>query len=89
MASQPVASLILLAALPVGAARRILSFNCWKILRIAVMIVVLPVPGPPVITSIFERAASITASFCFWAKFDMQFLLNPLDGLFGVNRPDV
>ena len=68
LASQPVASLILLAALPVGAASKILSFNCWKILNIALMRVVFPVPGPPVIIKTFERAANRIASFCLCAS---------------------
>ena len=48
-ASAPVASLIRLAARPVGAHRTVsLSFESSS--RMQLMMVVLPVPGPPVIT---------------------------------------
>ena len=61
-ASAPVASVILLAARPVGAAREIDRPSVSKYLIIMFMIVVLPVPGPPVMTVIPFFIAVATAS---------------------------
>ena len=63
-ASQPVASVIRLAARPVGAARRISIPSPSKYLIIVLIVVVLPVPGPPVMTRSPELIACITASLC-------------------------
>ena len=60
-ASRPVASVILAAARPVGAASRISAPSASKQRIIALMVVVLPVPGPPVITSSPDCTASSTA----------------------------
>ena len=48
LASMPVASLIRLAALPVGAASKILMPAVFKAAMMPWVVVVLPVPGPPV-----------------------------------------
>ncbi|EJX03134.1 hypothetical protein EVA_08760 [gut metagenome] len=64
LASIPVASLIRLAARPVGAASRIRSPMCFKAAMIPWVVVVLPVPGPPVSTITFERMASSMACSC-------------------------
>ena len=66
LAGFPVASAIRLAARPVGAARlmRLVSFS--KRLIMALMMVVLPVPGPPVSTMTLFLAAMRTASA--WAS---------------------
>jgi len=56
------------AALPVGAASLILSFSLEKILIIAFIIVVLPVPGPPVITTTLFSTEHLNASSCFSAR---------------------
>ena len=50
-ASIPQVSLILLAALPVGAASLISSPSIWKYRIMVFIVVVFPVPGPPVITT--------------------------------------
>lgn len=50
----PVISVILFAALPVGAARRMFGVSLPETLRIALVMVLLPVPGPPVIISFSE-----------------------------------
>src|SRR5208337_399102 len=67
-ASYPVASLIRFAALPVGAAKRVLTPRALKILRMELMMVVLPVPGWPVSTMTLDRQALFTASICLSAK---------------------
>lgn len=61
-ASRPVVSDSRLAARPVGAASSIRTPFAARMRRIALTIVVLPTPGPPVITSSFERSASATAA---------------------------
>ncbi len=63
-ASLPDVSDILLAALPVGAARSTSSPSSSSILIIVLIVVVLPVPGPPVIISTPSIAAWYTACFC-------------------------
>ena len=64
LASILVHSKSLLAARPVGAASAILNFLVSRILRMELTKVVLPTPGPPVITRTFDvRAISIA---CFW-----------------------
>ena len=50
LASNPQTSLILFAALPVGAANITLLCSIFIALIIVFIIVVFPVPGPPVIT---------------------------------------
>ncbi len=62
-ASYPVASVIRLAARPVGAARRISISSSSKYRIIVLMVVVFPVPGPPVII----RRPLFTASATAWA----------------------
>ena len=64
----PVASSILLAALPVGAARVTSIPSASESWIMAFIIVVLPVPGPPVITSTPLLIASIIACLCSCAK---------------------
>ena len=49
-ASSPVVSVILLAALPVGAHRTTFNPSCLYNSITVLIMVVLPVPGPPVIT---------------------------------------
>ena len=64
-ASQPVASVILLAARPVGAAS-IMLMPCFSKQRmIMLMVVVFPVPGPPVTTRSPLCMASFTAILCW------------------------
>lgn len=60
----PVHSNNLLAALPVGAASKMFNFLALRILRIELTKVVLPTPGPPVITITLEVSATSIA--CFW-----------------------
>ena len=64
LASYPVASVIRLAARPVGAARSISIPSISKYRMIVLMVVVLPVPGPPVITNSPLFTASYTAFSC-------------------------
>ena len=61
-AGMPVASLSFFAALPVGAQSKIRVPSADKIFRTEFKIVVLPTPGPPVITKNFDSIASRTAS---------------------------
>ena len=61
-ASNPVASLIRLAARPVGAHSRISTPLADRMRRIELTIVVLPTPGPPVMTETLEESAARTAS---------------------------
>ena len=68
IASYPVASVIRFAALPVGAAKRISNPSCSKYWIIPLIVVVLPVPGPPVKTTILSCATAWIASFCFSAN---------------------
>ena len=61
-ASNPVASLIRLAARPVGAHSRISTPLVDRMRRMVLTIVVLPTPGPPVITETLDASATRTAS---------------------------
>ena len=84
-ASRPVASLILLAALPVGAASRMSIPRRPKIVRIALMMVVFPVPGPPVMTMTLLFTADFTASNLIGSQRYRELLLNPFNCLFRVD----
>ena len=59
--SSPVVSVILLAALPVGAANTTLFLFFLNIFIIVLIVVVLPVPGPPVRTMTPFSKAALTA----------------------------
>src|SRR5277367_1509225 len=67
-ASRPVLSDRRLAARPVGAHNAIAMVFARRILRIELTSVVLPTPGPPVITSTFEASATRTAAIWLWAS---------------------
>ena len=67
-ASTPVLSDILWAALPVGAAKTGRHFFALRISQSARKIVVLPVPGPPVIMLTLFFNAAIIALVCSGAK---------------------
>ena len=62
LASRPVDSVSLLAALPVGAQRVTRSLRARRIPRMLFTRVVLPTPGPPVMTITLLASASRTAS---------------------------
>ena len=62
LASKPVASVMRLAARPVGAHSRISVPFAARTRRMALTMVVLPTPGPPVITSTLDISASLIAA---------------------------
>ena len=64
-AAKPELSVILLAALPVGARKSCLSLPLMarSTSAITFMVVVFPVPGPPVMIDIFDEKALRTAPF--------------------------
>src|SRR6202030_3863557 len=62
LASKPVASVMRLAARPVGAHSRRLVLLAARMRRIALTMVVLPTPGPPVMTRTLEISASRIAA---------------------------
>ena len=64
LAGRIVAFSMRLAARPVGAARAVTMPLFSKIVSTWFRIVVLPVPGPPVMTQTGQEAASITARSC-------------------------
>ena len=64
LASRPVTSDIRLAARPVGAHSATLQPDCSSRSMMALMVVVLPVPGPPVRMKILCCSACRMASFC-------------------------
>ena len=72
-ASMPVLSERRFAALPVGAARATFTPLATRIRRMALTKVVLPTPGPPVITMTFDETAFATASRWLGAKVTPSF----------------
>ena len=77
-ASQAVLSDSRFAARPVGAARATFTPLTTRIFRIELTRVVLPTPGPPVMTRTFDRSASRTASRGARSlNIDLQQALNP------------
>ena len=62
MASNPVASVIRLAARPVGAQSSRVTPLASRMRRMALTMVVLPTPGPPVMTMALEFRVRRTAS---------------------------
>ncbi len=69
LASRPVVSASRLAARPVGAHSASRTPRTRRTPRIAFISVVLPTPGPPVITRNLDRTASFSASACRAASF--------------------
>src|SRR6516225_119069 len=61
LASKPVASVMRLAARPVGAHSKSFAPFADRMRRMALTSVVLPTPGPPVMTRTLEVSASMTA----------------------------
>src|SRR5215471_568366 len=68
LASKPVASVMRLAARPVGAHSMSLTPLAARTRRMALTMVVLPTPGPPVITSAFDVSASRIAATWLLAR---------------------
>src|SRR3979409_1519889 len=68
LASRPVASVMRLAARPGGAHSRSRTPFAPRIRRIPLTMVVLPTPGPPVITRVFDIRASLMAATWLSAK---------------------
>src|ERR671929_158021 len=71
-ASSPVLSDRRLAARPVGAHSAMFTALARRIVRIVLTRVVLPTPGPPVITSTFDASTRRTASRWLGASADAQ-----------------
>ena len=67
LAEWPVASLIRLAARPVGAASMTSRLASSMAAMTPCVVVVFPVPGPPVSIITFERRAVSMASICTWS----------------------
>ena len=65
-ASAPLISLILFAALPVGAASLTLRFFFFIAWIMVFIMVVFPVPGPPVIT--ITEFVKVHSTACLWAS---------------------
>ena len=62
LASNPVASVMRLAARPVGAHSNRLTPLAARMRKIELTMVVLPTPGPPVMTSTFDKRANRIAA---------------------------
>ena len=77
LASKPVASVMRLAARPVGAHRRSLTPFADSMRRMALTMVVLPTPGPPVMTSTLDISASRTAADLAFGEGKPDALLDP------------
>ena len=73
LASMPVLSERRFAALPVGAARATFTPFTTRMRRMALTRVVLPTPGPPVITMTFDETAFLTASRWLAARVTSSF----------------
>ena len=71
--------LVRLAARPVGAHSAIATVFARRILRIELTSVVLPTPGPPVITNTFEASATRTASI--WLSASVSFVCFSTQGI--------
>ena len=74
----PVASFIRLAARPVGAHSRSVTAFAARICRIELTMVVLPTPGPPVITATLDRNASRMASV--WLSASVRPVFSSIQG---------
>ena len=81
LASKPVASVMRLAARPVGAHSRSCVPFAARMRRIALTMVVLPTPGPPVMTSTLDISASRIAATWLSARCKTDALLDPRQGL--------
>ena len=77
LASRPVASVMRLAARPVGAHSRSLTSLAARMRRIALTMVVLPTPGPPVMTSTLDASASRTAGLLAFGEGKSDPFLDP------------
>ena len=86
LASSPVASVMRLAARPVGAHSRMLMPFAARMRRIALTMVVLPTPGPPVMTSTFDVSASRIAATWLSASARPMRLLDPGQRLVRIDR---
>src|SRR6266852_2386443 len=80
LASNLVASVIRLAARPVGAHSDRLMPLAARMRRIELTMVVLPTPGPPVMTSTFDDRGDLT-----FGQRQGGFLLNPRQGFLRVD----
>jgi hypothetical protein len=72
LASKPVASVMRLAARPVGAHSRSLTPLAARIRRMPLTMVVLPTPGPPVMTNTLHTSASRIAADWLSAKLEAE-----------------
>ena len=88
LASMPVASVMRLAARPVGAQSSSFTRFAARMRRIELTMVVLPTPGPPVITMTFDLSARRIASAWLGASVRAVRFLDPRQRLVGIDlRP--
>ena len=81
LASNPVASVMRLAARPVGAQRSSFTPLAESTRRMDLTMVVLPTPGPPVMTSTLERQRQADRRLLAVGKLQAAALLDPGQGL--------
>ena len=85
LASNPVASVIRLAARPVGAHSNRLTPLAARMRRIELTMVVLPTPGPPVMTSTFDKQGEPDRGDLTFGQRQAGLLLDPRQRLLRID----